>query len=91
MSNIVVRESVAWIYFAKCYPKNLIQFPLDLYLYIGQTLRPDIRPEQHMIEDKSNWKFDLLRSLTCADDWVFLFIPVIRTVSPHPRAGLLLP
>ena len=78
MSNIVARELVAWIYFAKCYPRNLIQFPLDLYLYIGQTLRPDIRPEQHMTEDKNNWKFVLLRSLTCVDDWVFLFIPVIR-------------
>lgn len=78
MSNIVVRENVAWIYFAKCYPKNLIQFPLDLYLYIGQTLYPDNRPEQHMTEDKNNWKFVLLRSLTCTNDWVFLFIPIIR-------------
>lgn len=80
MANIALREDVtiAWIYLAKCYPKNLPQFSLSLYLYIGQTLRPDIRSEQHMIEDKSNPKFEQLRSLTTVDDWEFVFLPVLK-------------
>lgn len=78
MTNIVVRAPIVWLYLHICRPVNFFNFPLDVYMYGGQTTRPDDRQFEHFVEEKNNPKYAEMLKLVPIEYWDFLAWPIFR-------------
>ena len=78
MANIVVRTPIVWLYLHICRPVNFVNFPLDMYIYGGQTIRPDDRQFEHFVEEKRNPKYAEMLKLVPIEYWEFIAWPIFR-------------
>ena len=78
MANIVVRAPIVWLYLHICRPVNFLNFPLDVYMYGGQTIRPDDRQFEHFEEEKKNPKYAEMLELVPIEYWEFYAWPIFR-------------
>ena len=77
-TDLVIRAPIVWLYLHICRPYNIVNFSLDVYIYGGQTIRPNERLLEHFEEEKRNPKYAEMLELVPIEYWEFYAWPIFR-------------